>query len=385
MVGERNEELLRIYGTEIELGAPIVHARYERPFLAVVGIDDLIHSVVNGLSESQLALCTAALLGRADTPDATGPVIQIFVYVASALDSSQEVNLDETAGFSLVMSTDSGLQHAYHERAEDGRFSLVGELSGTLEGIFDADDIRLIHFAAVGTRPLPKRSTILELNSGSWARRDFVRERNTRLRWSLLADPSRSQGARSLGLYSSTLFRMVAGEDGERCGSDEQCPVGKKSCSYPPGGPEKVCNLPEPQGDIFVDAERAVVKADPSKSHSIDFALVRAALDRLELSEVGRRIISAWYRLGLFFRTDSEMLPLIERLLPRIQAALRTIVEGNDDDILIDDELVTLVRDVVRAHRNVADRELQHLLDEIERSQATWAGVRRTILTASPT
>jgi hypothetical protein len=371
---------LTVLGTEIELDRPISRARFERPFTVVVGVEELRHDVVGNLSERQLGRAVHALLAYTDERPVAGRVVQAFVYMTGADSSAQDASLDSTRGFSLLVATEAGLEHAFYERVGD-RFARVAALSGPLDGSFDSDDVRLLHFAALGERPLPARSTILQLNSGPWAQGNYPVDRNTRLRWAVLADPARSAGARTLGLYSTTLFRDIAGDDTEKCGSDDGCPTGKKSCGYGPAGPDKVCNVPEPQGDIFVDIERALAVEDGGSSRPpIDYVLARQALDRLETSREGRQLISGWYRLGLFFRVDTDAFAVIEEARPGVEAFLRRIVAGSDDDILVDDDLAASVKAVVQGHRTIPDENLQQLLDAVERSLPGWVGRARAEL-----
>jgi hypothetical protein len=367
---------LNIVGTEVEVPEPVEHAGHDRPFAIVVGLDDLRHSIVNDLSRKQLAALAAGLLDRCDAKPDTGTTVQIFLYLRIATWAGGRLDVDDIGGFSLLRANGSRLSLAYFESIGD-RFRYLTDISGVLDGTLAADDARLLHFAALRERPLPKRSTILELNSGAWAKRRYSSARNTRLRWSVLADTGRSYGAKSLGLSSPTLFRMVAGSDDEHCSSDTACPSGEDSCNFPPGGPDKECNLPPPQGDILVDFERAILKADSSRPSPIDWVLVRKAIDQLDTTEMGVRVLSAWYRLGLFLQTDAEILAVIERLIPSLHNLLRRIVDGQDTDVLVDDELPRTMRVLIAAHRNVPNEALQRLLAEIDIASSGWGKVTR--------
>lgn len=358
-----------IFDQPIALRKALISSGHSLPYTQIIGIDALHTCSAKSLSRPEMGRVIAALLSRAPGAGRLAGVVQVFVYTTAPEGLPQAITVDETHAFSILTARGQRLRHHYFEKHGSADYRRYAPFSQTLSGPFDLDDIRLLHFARAAKRGLPAKSTIYEFNSGAWGDRSWVSERNTLLRVAVLRDPGRSWGAHTLGIYGDAVYRAMTGAEDENCSGFTGCPNGKKSCGFPPGGPEQACDLPPPQGDVFVDWTRAFDDHSIDPPDRPDFDLYKSLREKfLANPSADRRAVSDYYVAALFLKQDRESVKLYAQALPHLDRALRAWLDGADPGENALKPLRAVIQQIARQHRDVRNREFQRALRSVEQS-----------------
>ena len=376
--------IITIFGRDVAIGTSMKRSGHERPFADLIEVDELRYNSAQSISDAAMAQCISAVMSYTQPTSSIEGAVQLFVFTTDDYGPATTISLDRSHAFSILTFQENQLRHHYFEKRGQSAFQEVPSLSMTIPSPFDMDDIRLLHFAAVGEHGLPLRSTIYELNSGSWAFQHWTWKKNTSLRVSILRDPTRYWGASTLGLYGDEIYLAFLGKAGSYCGGNRDCPEGSdKTCGTAPGGPDKVCGAVSVGGDLLVDITREL-RMHTVAPVPVDFVLSRSIRKTfLERYPRGWEYISYYYIAALFAKFDMYLLDQYAEAMPHIEIGMKELLSGSGEAIIVTTALRDSLTDIIDSHRDVEDPDFQAILDAVEKVLKNYHGMTKSQLIGS--
>lgn len=264
---ENHKYRMVIFDNEVSIGTQMLKQSHDQAFLDLIKVDKLNYNLAVNLDPGELYDVTSKLLLKTDETLRAEDVVLLYVFTTDKKGSVEEIRLEDTHAFSAFSYRNDQLEHCYFEKQKHDNFVEIVSLKSTLNGGFSNDDIRMLHFAAIGNNGLPAQSTIYEFNMRNELGHQSIQDVDYSIRKLLLLDNERYWGASTSGLYGEEIQNALMAPqspDGQNfCGfvnpgpaqsteptnPDTGCPVGPNPCYNDPiAGTKKYCTKKDPGG-----------------------------------------------------------------------------------------------------------------------------------------
>jgi hypothetical protein len=359
---ERRMDLL---GNQVELDVRPLSYRSDERFLKVIGVEELRHLLFKKVPAKRVAEISSLLAAMLEPHPELGVVVWVFVFAHGAACTDDAAPRDSVHAVSLFCEVPAGLEHRYFERDGAG-FAEVDALKVTMSAFPTLDDIRLLHFAAFTLGELPVQSAFYEFKSGVWNFEDALKGSDYTLREALLLDAERLAGAPALGLYGNHVYAALLqspGDGAANCGNDPACGAGSNECEPVPQGESAGYRCKAGiSGDAWIDIFTQAIEQGLVSPEDVDFPAARTFItESLPQSQRGRQLMALYYALSTVIRTDTAALEGYVAALPSIRAAIRGMLDGPPEAIVISPQLREAWARVTALYPGVPLRPLERM------------------------
>ncbi len=393
-----SKELITIFGTSFQTNAEMMRQSHDSGFLKLNKLEALHYNLIPNLTDVEIAELSSIVLRTTNTTTTKDKVVNVFIFTTNQIASVLEVSIAETHAFSIFTDSDNGIRHQYFEKNNKNEFKKVPHLTITLGGGFSYDDIRMLHFANIGEKGLPKKTTIYEFSSNSSKHHYNFEEVDYGLREALLMDNRRYWGASTTGLYGEELQTALMADDqpgggGGFCGfvnpgsslesgpldPNTGCPQGANPCYNDPiAGTKKYCTKKD-KGGCFA-ATATLMKATAWTSDvGVDFIKIWNFQDEFLLKyDMGKGYMATSLFYALFVEPDKESLKMAEISLPLLYKAMDVLISRaseHEETIVVTPELYEAAMAYIKMGRSIKNRKLQVVLDSWERDLNHFLGL----------
>lgn len=387
-----------LFGNEVTYESDVLEQAHDQPFLDLINVEKLNYNLVPKLSNKEMHEFVAAALSKTQPPTVLEKPLLMYVYTTDESGSANMISVDKTHAFSIFIDSEGQLEHRYFEKGGSTSFSEIPSLRLTLDGGFSNDDVRMLHFAAIGKHGLPDNSTIYEFNLRPDTDSISPEEVDYSLRTALLTDPERYWGAFTSGLYGEEL--QVALMAPQQPGADNfcgmvnpgpgnlfndgpidpvtECPVGSDPCYMDPvGGTKKYCTSKD-KGGCFAAMATTMSQRVEFEDTTIDFEqLWRFQNEFLLKYDLGRDYIAAYLLTSLFIELDLDSLRLAVDTLPHVYDAIDVLMSDGNQQVVVTPELFDLTTALIADVRHIEDGSFQFVLDRLENDINEFRGLTR--------
>ena len=389
---------ITLFGNEVKLRYALSQRAHDKPFLDLIRVNKLNYNVAADLSSEEMYNLASAALSKTQSAGKPENVVSMLVFTTDEYGSVKEIAAENTHAFSTFNFSNNVLEHRYFEKEGSKTFKEIPSLRTKLNGGFSNDDIRMLHFAAIGKNGLPARSTIYEFSMQADPKSQTSQEIDYSIRLALLLDNERYWGASTSGLYGEELQAalMVPQQPGQGtfCGlinpgppmetgpthPTTECPVGADPCyNDRTGGMKKFCTTEDPGGCFAAMATTLKKESKRFPDAFIDFKKLWKFQDEFLLKyDLGRDYVAAYILTSLFVELDSESLQLAVDALPHVYKALDVMMSNDSDDtVVLTPELFEIASALIKNVRNADDRNFQRVMDRIENDLREFQGLSR--------
>jgi len=375
---------LTVFNQEIALSTTPRTFPHNQRFLDVIGVEELQITFFKKVKSAEMYELAAALSRHIRPQQTCEDPLWLFIFAHGQEGSDHSISIDMTHAFSVFSPAAEGMRHQYFQR--DGSvFREVSALDRTVSAIPDLDDIRLLHFASFDLGQLPSRSVILEFKAETWGIEDVLGEDDPSLRVALLLDAKRIAGAPTIGLYGDEVYTALLNDvdGGGNCGNSTSCPQGTAGCREvkPSESAGYVCDDKTNSGDGWISVFERAMELDLVSIEDFDLGLVRMVMTEfLPKYPRGREYISFYYIGSLVLRHDTEAIEEYVRALPQLRKALRELMYGSDDSIVVPTQLRDAMLKIIALQRRVDMPVFQRILSVVQRDLETITGMRKSEL-----
>ncbi len=394
----KHKKQIVLFDNEVALRSAILKLAHDQPFLNLIQVKKLNYNLGQGLSVAEMFDVASSLLSKAKSTEKPEDIVLLFIFTTDEKGSARKIAIENTHAFSTFSFNHNVLEHRYYEKQDPQYFVEVPSLRIKLNGGFSNDDIRMLHFAAVGKNGLPSRSTIYEFSIQSDVNVSDRQEIDYSIRRALLLDKERYWGASTSGLYGEELQAALmpqepGGEGGNFCGfinpgpplnegpTDPKtgCPKGADPCySDPIAGTKKYCTNKD-KGGCFAAMATALRANERFRNVHVDFKKLWAFQDKFLLKyEMGRDYVASYILISLFTELDSESLKLSVDILPYLYRTIDILMsKGSDDTVVVTPEFSKIVFALIERIRDDKNQNLKSVWDRIEKDLKEFQGLSK--------
>jgi hypothetical protein len=392
---------LTVFDREITVRNEPRTFRHDQRFLTLIGVDELQHTFFRRVELPEMRELAAALGKRVHTGTAIDNPVWVFVF-AHGPGSDRSISAETTHALSVFSPATEGLRLQHFERAGE-TLREVPALSMTTRAVPDLDDIRLLHFSHFEIGRLPRRSIIWEFKAVTWGVEDVLHRRDPRLREAVLLDAGKIGGAPAIGLYGDQIYATLLKDQGQgtggHCGNDDACPIGEQGCvPVPPRDSAGYTCGEADGGDGWIGVVNAALKLELLAAENAELDLVRRFITEfLPRYPRGRQYVALYYAGSRSLRRDRRAIEQYVEVLPELGSALRQLLHGDDDSVVLSTELRDAMLRTIALHRRVRrppffwrfrrdlalrpdSRVFERILDVVEDDVRAFGGMRRSDL-----
>lgn len=377
-----------LFDNEIALSSEMAKRAHDQPFLDLIKVEKLNYNLAADLSSDEIYNVVSAALSKTQTALKAEDVVLLLVFTADKDGSVEEITVENTHAFSAFSFSNNKLEHRYFEKQHSETFAEIPSLRTTLTSGFSKDDIRMLHFAAIGKNGLPARSTIYEFNMQTDPNRPNPQEVDYSIRVALLLDNERYWGASTSGLYGEEIQTALMAPRGPGGGNfcgfvnpgpsldtgptdpGTGCPVGADPCYNDPiAGKKNYCTKKD-GGGCFAAVATLLKETGQFPDVSIDFRKLWNFQDEFLLSyDLGRDYVASYILFSLFAKPNNESLEIAAVALPHLYNAIDIIMSNRLEDadaIVVTPELVQVSMGLIESVRHIEDVNFQNVLNRLE-------------------
>lgn len=369
LVGCRKKETIVLFGSVMNQEAKARVYVHDSNWLTVSGLKQ-IYTIRIPVEES--AKDIRKTLGDL-LPDGykVNQVVTAFVYSIDTDTSKVDISLDDVHAMSLVRQQGKDLYHDYLEK-QAGHFVLLPELTARVNGGFDMDDLRLLHFAAAPTKGLPKVSSIFELRMNPLQSFSSEGEPNKSIGDAVLVNMKLNKGMNTLDIYGEHFYKVMLkdqpGGGHQYCGGSERCDLGSEAdhCVPPPAGPDTKGTC-QKGGGCFNAVLTYAFTSFKTEMPPFDLVELYKFKDSFLMNyPKGREFVAYMYLIGRYMRMDEAALGNYLKLTIASEEAVRKIQSKEDNVIVFGKEYVDLISRFIQNHKGSGSKELEQALAILE-------------------
>ena len=375
---------ISIFNEKIKLEQSIQISNHDARFLKATGLRDLNYILVSNVSSDAMTTISHALLRTPELKVDTNKIAFIYIYTTNSDQKVKTVSISSTHAFSVVSLVKGQLNHYYYEKNSDGSFQDVTSLENSLDSPLSMDEIRMLHFAASNGLELPKQSSIFEFRSKIFESHKTEGESNRSLMATLLMDQKRNQGSQTIGLYGDALYKSLTDDEpgGGSCGNIQLCPPGGNGSCVPDPIAGYMCQKTGDGGGGGCTAAQLPVLSQLmgfALATPVDFRTIHKFRDDfLASSKAGKEYISLMYVFSQFAKLDVGSLSKYSSLVAPLQSTMNTLLSGSNEDIVVTNQLKQQALDVIKAHKNIDNRDFQKVLQRMETDLNRFSGLKKS-------
>jgi hypothetical protein len=394
--GEQKSRIV-LFGIEVTLSSELAQRAHDQPFLDLIRVEKLNYNQAADLSAEQIYDLASAALSKTQTEVKPEDVVSMFVFTTDEDGSVEEIAVENTHAFSTFGYSNNVLEHRYFEKQDPQTFTEIPSLRTTLNGGFSNDDIRMLHFAAIGKNGLPARSTIYEFNMQTDPNSPNPQDVDYSIRVALLLDNERYWGASTSGLYGEEIQTALMAPQqpggGNFCGfvnpgpsldtgptdPTTGCPVGADPCYNDPiAGTKKYCTKKD-KGGCFAAMATVLKETGQFPDASIDFEKLWNFQDEFLLKyDLGRDYVAAYILISLFAELGDKSLKIAVDVLPHLYNAIDVMMSNESEDaVVVTPELFEMTTAWIESARKVEDKNFQNVLNRLENDVTEFQGLSR--------
>lgn len=357
----------------ISFAGDFLSLNHTEQYLQLIRVKELHYRARHGMGEAELQAALDSLGLTADSRASKAVPHLGFAFTTNNDGSTHRVKRSEIHGALLLSGSTGSHRYSldYYERSSTSdSLRRIESISCQVGAPLQMDLIRALHFAPFDPRDRPTHSTIYEFSADSFEHLTLSEPNDLELRLHLLDDQSRWGGLDTVGLNGRDLYDSVLlplpPDRTQDCSSIPDCQAGANECVKSPIA-GYTCQEVTPPSSGFSAIARAWRRSKTPVFEQIGFGALALLYGMLRRSPEGREYIASYYVASAFLKIDSNSLMKYQHALPHFNRAVKVLLAGSDDDVVVTRRLRDVVAQFVRDHRDAGHPRMHRVLDLLER------------------